>query len=68
MDLATRGFNGEPVPNVWHPERPAWRFTMSREMCEAVQAFYSSRGKEAPGFILDYLTADPDDGSQQQGA
>ena len=65
MDLATRGFTGEPVPNVWHPERPAWRFQMSREMCEAVQAFFVSRGKEAPGIVLDYLAADLDDGSQQ---
>lgn len=65
MDLATRGFSGEPVPNVWHPERPAWRFTMSRELCESVQAFFVSRGKEAPGIVLDYLAADLDDDNQQ---
>lgn len=68
MDLATRGFTGEPVPNVWHPERPAWRFLMSREMCEAVQAFFIGRGLEVPGIVTDYLAADPDDGSQQRGA
>lgn len=65
MDLATRGFTGEPVQNIWHPERPAWRFPMSREMCEAVQAFFIGRGLEVPGIVTDYLAADLEDDNQQ---
>ena len=60
--LLAHGCESKPIPNLLHPDRQAWSFTIDRDLCEIVTAYYQADGRPTPRVIKDFLAADPDEG------
>jgi len=54
-DLMQNGFTPEPTVNVYHPERPAWRFDLSAELCEVIASYYTRIEKPIPRNVTEFM-------------
>ena len=55
-ELMKRGFQGELMPNIYHPEKRAWSFPLSVELCEFAVDYYNNvLNQGAPRIVIDYL-------------
>lgn len=55
-ELMKRGFKCELMPNIYQPEKRAWSFQMTTELCEFVIDYYKNvLNSCAPKIVFDYL-------------
>lgn len=53
--LAMSGVEVEPCPNIYEPDRPAWKCPLTRQAAEVIQEEYFEIGKRLPEVVLDAL-------------
>ena len=56
QSLLANGYEGKVVPNVLHPEKTAWEFSLSPELARFIRDYYNDRNLSAPQFLIDYLS------------
>ena len=55
-ELMKRGFKGERIPNIYFPDKNAWSFPLSVDLCKfAIDYYNNTLNKSAPRILIDYL-------------
>lgn len=55
QSLLANGYEGKVVPNVLHPEKTAWEFSLSPELARFIRDYYRDRYLTVPAFLLNFI-------------
>lgn len=58
--MLQKGYQCEDVENALHPGKPAWRFVLSRGLCEELQKYFSERDLNVPRIVTAFLEENPE--------
>lgn len=53
--LSMKGFQLDPCQNLYRPDKPAWKITITKDSAAVISDFYAAHGKTVPGIVLDAL-------------
>ena len=53
--LAEHGIDCQQVPNIWTPEKKAWKIELTSPAAQLIADFYSEIGRPIPKQVTDYL-------------
>ena len=55
-ELMQQGFPGQLMPNIYQPDKRAWCFPLSVDLCKFVIDYYNNTlCRSAPKIVIDYL-------------